>query len=133
MHAHEILKSHPHVLGHANNALIRCIEESYSCAQICTACADACLAEQMVEDLRPCIRLNLDCADICNVTGRIATRFTGSDREIIRRMIDMCAETCRRCGEECERHAPKHEHCRICAEACRSCLQACEDAGRNIF
>src|SRR4029078_9113149 len=75
MHAHEILKSHPHVRGHANNALIRCIEESYSGAQICTACADACLAEQMVEDLRPCIRLNLDCADICNVTGRIATRF----------------------------------------------------------
>jgi hypothetical protein len=91
------------------------------------------LAEEMVKDLRPCIRLNLDCADICNVTGRIATRFTGSDREIIRRMIDMCAETCRRCGEECERHAHKHEHCRICAEACRSCVQACEDAGRNIF
>jgi hypothetical protein len=133
MQAHEIISSHPHVRGRMNDALIRCIEECYSCAQICTSCADACLAEEMVKDLIHCIRLNLDCADICNVTGRIATRCTGSDREMIRRMLDVCAEACRRCGEECERHAEKQEHCRICAKACRNCVQACEGAGHRIF
>jgi hypothetical protein len=86
----------------------------------------------MVASLRQCIRLNLDCADICNITGRIATRRTGSDEEMIRRMLDACAAACRVCGEECQRHADKHEHCRICAESCRSCMEACIEAGRSM-
>lgn len=99
-------------------------------AQTCTSCADACLAEPDVQDLRQCIRLNLDCADVCNTTGRLATRRTGSDEELIRRMLDVCATICRLCGEECARHA--HEHCRICAEACQRCMQACQEASGTI-
>src|SRR4051812_41359953 len=105
MQAHQMISTHPDVRGKPNNALITCIEECYSCAQTCTSCADACLAEEMVRELTQCIRLNLDCADICNVTGRIATRRTGSDEDLIRRMLDVCANICRLCGDECRRHA----------------------------
>jgi hypothetical protein len=132
MHAEQMISRHPDVRGNINDALIRCIEECYSCAQTCTSCADACLAEKMVNELRQCIRLNLDCADICNVTGRIATRRTSSDEAMIRRMLDACAAACRLCGAECERHASKHEHCRICADACKSCLEACVKAGSSM-
>ena len=104
-----MVSTHPDVKGHTNDALIRCIEECYSCAQTCTSCADACLAEQMVRDLTQCIRLNLDCADICNTTGRIATRRTGSDEEVIRRMLDVCATACRLCADECQRVCFWHE------------------------
>ena len=34
-------------------------------AQVCTACADACLGEDDVGELTRCIRLDLDCADLC--------------------------------------------------------------------
>ena len=34
---------------------------------------------------------------------------------------------CKSCGDECERHARMHEHCRVCAEACRHCEQACRE------
>ncbi|WP_407157479.1 four-helix bundle copper-binding protein [Bradyrhizobium sp. STM 3557] len=132
MHAQEMISTHPHVHGQTNDALIRCIEECYSCAQTCTSCADACLAEDNVKMLTQCIRMDLDCADICNITGRIATRRTGSDEEMISRMLDACAAACRLCAEECEKHAKMHEHCRICAEACRRCMSACEDAGRGM-
>ena len=74
MHAREMIGTHPAARGQTNDALIRCIEECYSCAQTCTSCADACLSESMVQDLTQCIRLDLDCADICNIMGRIATR-----------------------------------------------------------
>jgi hypothetical protein len=47
--------------------------------EVAVSCADACLAEDLVKELTQCIRLNLDCADVCNITGRIATRRTGSD------------------------------------------------------
>lgn len=133
MQAREMISTHPHVRGSTNNALIRCIEDCYSCAQTCTSCADACLGEDMVQDLVQCIRLNLDCADVCAATGRIASRRTGSDEEAIRRMLDTCADICRRCGEECHRHASDHAHCRICAEACRSCMQACQEAARSMI
>src|SRR5690554_5492529 len=46
------------------------------CAQACTACADACLSEDMVAELTKCIRTNLDCADLCETTG-IVSRHTG--------------------------------------------------------
>jgi hypothetical protein len=55
------------------------------CAQACTACADACLSEQNVADLAKCIRSNLDCADICDTTGRVLSRHTGYDANITRR------------------------------------------------
>src|SRR5206468_8389118 len=105
MHAREMIGTHPAVQGQISDALIRCIEECYSCAQTCTSCADACLSERMVQELTQCIRLDLDCADICNITGRILTRRTGSDDEVMRRMLSVCAAACRLCAEECQRHA----------------------------
>lgn len=132
MHAREMITTHPDVRGSTNETMVRCIEECYGCAQSCIACADACLAEKMVETLRQCIRLDLDCADICATTGAMASRRTGSNQALLKRMIETCAEACRLCAEECARHAGEHEHCRICAEACRSCEQVCREAARSI-
>ena len=93
MHAREMIGTHPHVRGNTNDALIRCIEECYDCAQTCTTCADACLGEQMVAELVQCIRLNMDCADVCAVTGSVATRRSGSNEAVIRAMLDAWWET----------------------------------------
>jgi hypothetical protein len=128
MQLQAMIATHPHVNGSTNDALIRCLEECYSCAAACTVCADACLGEEMVAQLTQCIRLNLDCADVCFATGKVGFRRTGSNEDLIRRQIEVCAEACRRCGEECEKHAGMHEHCRICAEHCRRCEQACRAA-----
>jgi hypothetical protein len=132
MHAREMIASHPDVKGNVNEALVRCIEECYGCAQSCTSCADACLAEKQVAQLTQCIRLDLDCADICSAAGAIASRRTGANEETIRRTLEACATACRLCGEECERHAKMHEHCRICADACRRCERSCQEALRSM-
>lgn len=132
MHAQEMISTHPHVRGSTNEALIRCIEECFDCAQICTSCADASLAEDMVADLRQCIRLNLDCADLCRAAGQIGTRRTGSNEAIIVATLNVCEQACALCAQECERHADMHEHCRICAEACRRCERACREAASSI-
>ncbi|WP_442755709.1 four-helix bundle copper-binding protein [Methylocystis sp. JAN1] len=132
MHAQEIIGAHPDVRGQVNGALIHCIEECYDCGQTCISCADACIVEVDVAELRQCIRLNLDCSDLCFATGSIATRRTGSNEELIRSTLESCAIACRLCAEECEKHAARHEHCRVCAEACRRCEEACEGAIRTI-
>jgi hypothetical protein len=132
MHARDIISTHPDVKGNISEALVRCIDECYACAPACTACADACVAEEMVQQLRQCIRLNLDCADVCAATGALASRRTGSNEQILRQMLQVCAAACQVCGEECQRNARQHEHCRICAEACRRCEQACQEAMRDV-
>jgi hypothetical protein len=132
MQTEQMIATHPDVRGNVNRELIQAIEAASTCAQTCTSCADACLAEEMVAELRQCIRLNLDCADICAATVTIASRRTGSNEEVIRKMLDACITACRLCGEECARHAKKHEHCRVCAEACRQCEQACQAALRTM-
>src|SRR3546814_18404099 len=131
-HMREMISSHPSVQGNTNDALISCIEECYSCAQSCTSCADACVAEEMVDQLRQCIRLNLDCADICVASGTIATRRTGTNEQVIVATLEACAEACRVCAEECERHARKHEPCRICADSYRRVQQYCGAATTPI-
>jgi hypothetical protein len=126
--ARAMISSHPDVKGSVSDRLIRCIEECSACAQACTFCADACLAEREVDKLKQCIRLDLDCADLCAAAVALASRRTGSNVEVLRSVIEACAMACKVCGDECEKHAHAHEHCRICAEACRSCEQACRDA-----
>ncbi|HSJ30037.1 MAG TPA: four-helix bundle copper-binding protein, partial [Longimicrobiales bacterium] len=96
------------------------------CAAICASCADACLAEPNVAELVKCIRLNVDCADICEMTGRFFARASARDRDTLRHLLRACAAACRVCGEECARHAQHMEHCRICADSCRACAEACE-------
>jgi hypothetical protein len=132
MHVQAMLSTHPQAQGQINDAMIRATESVFDCAQACTACADACLGEAAIANLRQCIRLNLDCADVCFATGVVGTRRTGSDEKIISLMFEACAEACRQCGEECARHASQHEHCRICAEVCRSCERACLDATQSV-
>ncbi len=103
--------------------LAQAIDALFDCAQACTACADACLAEDSVKDLVRCIRLNLHCADLCATTGRILSRQESP--ELARAVLEACALACKLCGDECAGHAAHMEHCRVCAEACRRCEDAC--------
>ncbi len=123
----EIINLHPHPSDVDRDLLLRCIEECLDCTASCTACADACLGESDLPDLRRCVRLNLDCADVCDATGRIVTRQTTPDLRLIGAIVEACAMACLVCAEECDRHAAHHEHCRVCAIVCRRCKEACDD------
>ncbi|WP_206446411.1 four-helix bundle copper-binding protein [Agrococcus sp. KRD186] len=127
-HVEAMLDTYPKGLGGIDKkALATCIAACFECAQTCTACADACLSEDMVAELTKCIRTNLDCADVCEVTGRLLSRHTGYDANITRAILEACQTACKACADECERHSQMHEHCRVCAEACRRCERACAD------
>ncbi len=125
MHTQHMINAHPQPPAFDVTALERCIDATYACAQACTSCADACLGEDTVSELVRCIRLNLDCADICDVAGRLLSRQAPVEQEVIRLQLTACSAACRACGEECQRHADHMEHCRVCAIACRDCEKAC--------
>lgn len=122
----EMLKTHPRGATDGVSALAEALAAADICAQTCVICADACLAEARVDDLRQCIRLNLDCADMCRAMSRIAARRTGDNRSVTSELLDLCARACHECAQECGKH--EHAHCRVCAEACARCEDACRTA-----
>jgi hypothetical protein len=124
----QMLDAYPADLGQVDRQKLQeCIDACFECTKACTACADACLSEEMVADLRRCIRTDLDCADVCETTGRVLSRHTGYDANLTRAVLEACAVACKACGDECASHADMHEHCRVCAEACRRCEAACRE------
>ena len=126
MYTKQMLKTYPRDLNVDADALANCIDACLECAQACHACADACLSEETVGELVKCIRLNLDCGDICATTATVLSRQTEYDAEVSGRLVEACRQACSSSGDECEQHAEHHEHCRVCAEACRQCRDACE-------
>ncbi len=123
----DMLDTHPREITLNMAALSECIEACFACTQICTACADACLGEEDVQDLVYCIRTDLDCAAICNVTGEVLVRQTEPDWTLLRAQLQACETACRVCAQECEKHAEHMAHCNVCAESCRRCESACQE------
>ena len=106
------------LLGDALDALNDCI-------QACIADTDADLSEKDLADMVRCVRLCLHCTDVCAATAGVLSRPAEYDPNVVRPLLESCVAICKSCGDECERHAREHEHCRICAEACRRCESAC--------
>jgi len=124
-YAKQMLDTYPRDFNLDADLLAGAIDALSDCAQACTADADDDLSEQNIAEMVKCIRLCLDCADVCAATVGVTSRQTEYDANVTRSLLEACATTCKSCGDECERHAHMHEHCRVCAEACRRCEQAC--------
>lgn len=104
-----------------------CINASYECAAVCDHCATACLSEPDPASMAKCIRLAIDCADLC----RLNAGFLARDSSELARISGFCAEICEACAAECEKF--DHSHCQECAKACRLCVEECRRVGERIF
>lgn len=126
-YAMQLLDSYPRTVDLDADLLASAIDALTDCAQACTVDADDDLSEADVSEMVKCIRLCLDCADICATTASVTSRQTDYDANIARPLLEACIAACKSCGDECERHATMHVHCRVCTEACRRCEGACRD------
>jgi Domain of Unknown Function (DUF326) len=126
-YARQILSTYQRALKVDAGLLAATIDAISDCAQACIADTDADLAEPNLTEMVTCIRLCLTCADICTATEAVLSRLADHDAAVGRPLVEACVASCQSCGDECERHAQMHEHCRFCAEACRRCEQACRE------
>jgi hypothetical protein len=126
-YARQLLDAHPGTLNADAGMLAATIDALSDCAQACIADADDDLREENLAEMVACIRLCWDCADVCTSTLGVVTRQTAYDTSITRPLLEACVAVCKSCGDECERHAHHHEHCRVCEQACRRCEQACRE------
>ena len=126
-YARQMLETYPRDFNVDPSVLAATIDALIDCTQACEADADADLSEQNVAELVKCIRLCLECTDVCGATVGVVSRQAEYDVNVAKPLLEACVATCNSCGDECERHARMHEHCRVCAEACRRCERACRE------
>jgi hypothetical protein len=124
-YARQMLDTYHRTFDVNADLLAAAIDALSDCAQACNADNAADLGEQNVAEMVKCIRLCLDCVDICTATAGIISRQTEYDATVTRPLLQACVAVCKSCADECERHASMHMHCRVCGEACRRCEQAC--------
>ena len=126
-YARQLLDAYPGTVSTDAGMLAAAIDALSDCAQVCIADADADLREQDLAEMVKCIRLCLNCTDVCTATLGVVSRPTDSDAAVTGPLLEACIAICKSCGDECERHAAMHEHCRVCGQACRRCEQACRE------
>ena len=124
-YARQMLDTYPRALTIDPDVLAAAIDAVSDCAQACTADTDADLNEPDLAEMVTCIRLCLNCVDVCTATVGVLSRQAEYDAGLTRPLLEACVAICKSCGDECERHARMHEHCRVCGEACRRCERAC--------
>jgi hypothetical protein len=125
-YARQMLDTHPHAVNADASTLAAAIDAMTDCAQACITDTDADLGEQNVTEMIRCIRLCLNCADVCTAAAGVTSRPAGYDADVTKPLLQACVAICKSCGDECERHAHM-PHCQLCAEACRRCEQACRE------
>jgi hypothetical protein len=103
------------------------IDSCLQCVQACITCADADLVEPDFAEMRDCIVLCLNSAELCNVTARVLSRPAHWDQFVVDRLLQACVRACTKSAEECARHAQHHRHCAVCAKVCRECVYACSE------
>jgi hypothetical protein len=124
-YAREMLETHQRAPDIEAGVVADVLDALTDCAQACAADVYADLVEPSVTDMVKCIRLCLDCTDICTANIGVLSRLTDLEIDVIKPLLEACVSICKACGDECEGHAEMHDHCRICAEACRRCEKAC--------
>ena len=120
----DMLTAHPLASTLPTAELRTALDALLHCASTCSLCADACLNEEHVAHMTTCIALDEQCATSCFSTAQLLSRPTTA-ADTWSGALRACAELCRRCADECARHADM-QHCVICDEACRACADACD-------
>ena len=126
-YARQLLDTYPSALHADAGVLAATIDALSDCTEACIADTEADLNEPDLAEMVKCIRLCLNCADVCAATMGVVTRQAEYDPNVTRPLLEACVAICKSCGDECARHAPHMAHCRVCEQACRRCEQACRE------
>ena len=92
-YARRMLDTYPRTLDLDRGLLAATIDAVSDCAQACTADTDADLSEQNLAEMVTCIRLCLDCADVCTAIIGVTSRQASYDASVTRPLLQACAQS----------------------------------------
>jgi hypothetical protein len=116
---------HPH---HHDKLHGECLKACESCATICNETFHHCF-EKVKDghaDHHRTAMVTIDCQEFCRLSAELMAR----ESPLIATACLACAEACKLCSVECERH--DDPQMKECLEACRQCEKACRSLASAI-
>jgi Cys-rich four helix bundle protein (predicted Tat secretion target) len=114
----------PTAVSPALQAVIDATNACLAAGNICLArCTDH-LAAGM-PTMADCQRAVMNMLAVSEAVSKV-TAYRNSTTKNQKALAAACAEFCRTCAVECEKHADMHAECKACGEACRTCAKACD-------
>ena len=93
------------------------------CAAVCAQTTTHCLGLGEEHAEVDHITAMIDCNELCLVTANFAARQSPYTEQL----MELCAEVCRSCADECERLSDGDSTMDACAKICRDCADACDE------
>jgi Cys-rich four helix bundle protein (predicted Tat secretion target) len=119
-HAAHDQENHHHD-GNKNDALTDATSHCISRGEICLDhCHDNLEAGEKA--MAACARSVNEMLAVCTALLRVSTQNAPS----LKQMAAVAAEVCKRCEDECNKHAKKHAERKDCAEICVACGKECK-------
>lgn len=84
-------------------------------------CVDACLHQD--QDLRSCISVALDTADVCSAASGVLSRLCEPSTAVA--ILRAARVALRSCAETCARHSATITACAVCSEVCSRAEEHC--------
>ena len=107
---------------HMPREIQQCIENCSECHQLCLATVYHCMELGSQHALPAQITLLLDCAESCQTNANFLLR----NSELQGLTSALCADSCTRCAQACERLANGDRQLLDCAKICRFCANTCD-------
>jgi len=92
-----------------------CVTEADVCDQHCLA-----MFREGDKSLVDCAARVRELAALCTAASKLAVQ----ESPRLNALLDVCAESCKACEDECRKHEAKHEVCKTCADACVAMVEA---------
>jgi ferredoxin len=124
-YARQMLDTYPRAPSVDADLLAATIDALSDCAQACTADTDADLSEDNLAAMVRCIRLCLDCTDVCTATAGVISRLAEYDASATRPLL----RPARRSAGAAVTNASAMPTCRTAGSAPRPAVAANEPAG----
>lgn len=102
-----------------NSETLLLLNYIYECQTKCKSCFNRCLEEQSLDVMRKCLKLTVECANVCELTAS-SIMFEG---DFSPEMLEICISSCEACRIECSTH--NNIYCAECAAMCGECSEAC--------
>ena len=115
------------IVTNVANDYQKCIDACNRCAQACYECFEACLSEADVRARTKCIKMLVECAQMCQMSAA----GMASNGRFIKEHCNLCATVCDACAQECNMF--KDQHCKQCAQECRTCAQECREMTIHVM
>src|SRR5260370_7554865 len=116
-YARQMLETYPRDVNVDPGVLAATIDALNDCTQACAADADADLSEPNVAELVTCIRLCLECTDVCGATVGGDSRQAAYDATVVKPLLRPCVAPCKTSAHPSHRPPPTPEHSRLSPQA----------------